>query len=1135
MSFRFIVGRAGSGKSHQCLESIKNELKQSNEGRNLILLVPEQATFQNELELASAKGLEGIMRAEVLNFTRLTFRILQEVGGATRSHIDDLGKKMMIRKFLEARKSSLKVFKTASNKPGFVDNIASSISELKLYQVKLDDIQTLLDSFAEEKSLLSSKLSDLFYIYKDLEEYLTGKYVDPDDYLNLLAERVHLSTYIQNSEIWIDGFTGFTPQELNVIEALMKTAYRVNLTVTLNPLNMVENTKDVFEGAYKTYAKINEIINSNNIKTDQPILLDQKDIYRFKDSKALMYLEKNYFDYAQRSFNEEIKEDIKIVVAHNYQSEVEEIARQIRSLCRDSNYRYKDIGVYLRNFDNYDLLIETIFKLYEIPFFIDRKRTMMHHPVIELILSALNVVENGFNYEDLFRYLKTDLVNITRREVDILENKCLAQGIRKENFDQYPKGAITELLIFREEIQSSKSVKDNAEAIFNLLINLNIPQKLDNWVETARKMENIEKAREHLQIWDGVIDILDQLVETLGAEKLSLDSFNKIIFSGFENLKLALIPPGLDQVVIGSLERSRNPNLKAVFIMGILDGVLPAKLSKDGLFDDRERDLIKDRGINLAPGRKEKLNQEQFLIYTALTRASRKIILSYPLADSEGKALRPSLVINRIKELFPEIKEEIIGIDPSGNDDLRFISHPNKTLSYFGSKIRDLQDGLEVNNLWWAVYNWFLKDPYQEKLEKIIEGFNHKNEANPIPASIISKLYQNPLRISVSRIEKYHSCPFSHFLTYGLSLREREVYKFQSPDLGQFFHQAMEKFALELKNRGQDWADITKKQSEDIINNIANEITPTLQNQILLSSARYRFLTQKFQKTLQRSVSVLKEHARRGNFRPIGVEMNFGFNDTELPGLKFTLEEGSIMEVVGQIDRVDASISDEKCFLRVIDYKSGQAGLSLIEVYYGLKLQLLTYLDVVLSHFEKVMGEKEVLPAGVFYFYLRNPIIKANKPLSMEEIEEELLKSLKMNGLSLADIEVFQLTDQETSLGASPLIPVEINKEGQKVLKGENDIGSKDSKDLFTKRSKVVTKEQIKSIINYIRKLIINSGQEMLSGNVSLTPYQFKNASACTYCAFKTVCQFDTELNDNKYREIKDIKEEEIWERLKEV
>lgn len=1127
MSLRFILGRAGSGKTTYCLNEIKEKLKTSDTSKNLILVVPEQATFQNELELCTTLGLGGIINAQVLSFRRLAWRVLQEVGGGAKVQIGDLGKAMVIRSFIEKRKDELQVFSGADGQPGFIDSLAGAISEFKLYCISVDDIARVLEEGTDDDSILASKLADLRLIYQDWEEYLEGRFLDPDDYLSLLAQRVTGADFLTQGEIWLDGFNGFTPQELEVIRALLQTVERVNITLTL------DENGEYFSLTRDTFNRISKIALETKVPMEKPLLLNEVPPHRFRNSSALAYLERSYFDISQKPFNQEVS-DIKIICGQNHRAEVEAIAREIRRLCRDEGYRYKDIAVLLRDFAHYDLLIETVFSDYDIPFFLDRKRTVLHHPLVELVRSGLEIVAEEWSYQSVFRYLKTDLTGISRDEGDILENYVLAYGIKgkkwldkkpwtygKTNTEEINKirdKAIKELIPFYQKMEKASKCADMARALFELLQDLNVPQKLEKWAEEANREGRLESAREHNQIWDGMIDLLDQVVETMGEEELDLETFAKILNAGLESLRLGLIPPGLDQVIVGSLERSRNPNIKGAFILGVSEGVIPQKAGAEGLFNDWEREFLRELGLELAPGAQEKLTDEEFLIYTALTRAGKYLVLSYPLADSEGRALRPSTVIRRIKELFPAIKETFVGLEPPGDGegDLEFISHSQKALAFLGAKLRQAKEGQTIDPIWWDVYHWLLSNHKEKKaLVRVINGLFHTNQTEPISPLLARKMFANPFRVSVSRLEKYQACPFSHFGTYGLRLKERQVYKLSHPDLGQFFHGALEKFSRVLEEKNLDWAQLDKGLVINISNQIVEELVPQIQSEILLSSARYRYLTKKFKKTVQRAALVLMEHARRGKFRPVGLEIAFG-PQGQLPALKLVLEDNTEMELVGRIDRVDSALKGDKYALRVIDYKSGSAGLSLLEVFYGFKLQLLAYLDIVLTYANHLVGSQEVLPAGVLYFFLRDPLITSNGPLSDEIIEANILKELKMQGLILEDVEVFNLADCETKEGLSPIIPAGVNKDGT----------------TFHKSSKVASMEQMDLLRQHIREILKKSGEKILAGDVTISPYELKGFKACQYCSFQVVCQFDPQVEGNNYRVVRPMENEEIWNEI---
>lgn len=1164
MSLRFILGRAGTGKSRACLEEIRSQLKEQPDGPPLVMLVPEQATFQYEVALAATPGLGGIVRAQVLSFRRLAWRVLLEVGGAARIHIGDLGKRMVLQGLLEKRRSELQVFHRAAGQRGFADTLAGAISEMKLYRVRPEDLAKGGTVLAERgQQLLAGKLLDLALLYSDFELFLKGSYTDPDDYLNLLAERLDRSPTVRGAEIWVDGFTGFTPQEYWVMEKLLSAAGRVNVALCLDgqaPGGRPGET-DVFYPTRETYDKLLELAVKTGTTVETSMFTGSftdnggQAPHRFFAAPAIAHLERWFFRRPGESYAGSPGE-IRLVAGTCRRAEVEAAAREIIRLCRDRGCRWRDIAVTLRDLEPYYILITSVFSDHGIPFFIDRKRTVMHHPLVELVRSALEAVCGGWAYEPVFRYLKTDLAPVTRNEADLLENYVLAHGIRgtawtdnrdwtycrrdtleedREGVDpraagfmvrvnRARAGASRALLNFYRQVKENvdqpvKTVRDISAALIVLLEELGVPARLEEWRRRAEESGQLEEAAEHAQVWDKFIELLEQMVAALGDESLLLGNYARIMDAGLESIRLGLIPPGLDQVLVGSLDRSRNPNVRAIMVLGAGEGVLPARPSENGVFTDGERERLAGAGLELAPTGRRKVLEEQYLVYLALTRGSKFLYLSYPLADEEGRALAPSPVVARIKELLPGINGQVLGVEPEGipggSGDEEYITSPDRCLSYLGGRLREALAGAEPGPIWWDVYNWFVSEEYyREKTHRALSGLFHRNREKNISRAHTRALYGNVLNTSISRLEKFRACPFSHFLSYGIGLKERAVYKLGAPDLGRFFHAALKMFTDLLKQSGMDWGSLKKSDIINLVGRVVEDLTPRLQNEILLSSARHRHLLLKLKRQVTRAVLVLAEHARRGIFRPVGTEVYFGPGG-EIPPLTIELPGGQRMEMSGRIDRVDLAVAEKGGFIRVIDYKSGVKGLKLSGIYNGLELQLLTYLDVALSYSREITGVTG-RPGGVLYFTVADPMLKTTGPVEPEQVERLLMKELKMKGMVLADPDVVKMMDAGIS-GHSDLIGVALGKDG------------------FYKNSPVLSEEQFELLVAYLRELQRRTGGEIIAGEVGIKPYRWGKTGACTYCRFKPVCQFDPLVEDNVYRILTDEPEEEIWKKILEI
>ena len=1152
MAVRFILGVAGSGKTEYCLKSIREKLSNKPGGYPLLYLVPEQATFQLEKELACTPELGGIMRVQVLSFRRLAWRVFREIGGETRKPIGELGKKMVLKKLLDDKKGDLQVFAQAAKQPGFLDMLSKTLSEMKAYLITPEQLRGTAGFFdTDEHRLLSAKLRDISVLYKEFETYLEDKYLDPDDYLTTLAEKVSQCNFIKDAEIWIDDFTGFTPQEYKVLGEIIKNAKQVNVSLCIDPqtLNRSLEDEDCFYITKETYLKIVAICENLKRPIIETLKLPVENVpYRFLTSPDLAYLEKHYYNPRIPSYDQETQH-IEIASTVNPRAEVEGIAREILHLSRNKGYRWREIAVIFRDFEGYQELIETTFNHYGVPFFMDKKRPMIHHPLIELVISSMETVFENWSPEPLFRLLKTDFFALDRDAVDRLENYCLAHGIRgKAWLQQTPwsyrrKSTLGEdnelsyweqceiayinetkemvqdvLLDFYNSLKKAASVADKTAAIYKLLEKLEVDIKLQGWIVEVQEYGDLEEEREHSQIYQAVIQVFEELVEALGDESLSLEEYFRVLKAGLENIELGLIPPGLDQVVIASLGRSRISNIKATFLAGVTDGVLPKRPSEEGMLTDRERETLqKEVNMELAPGDERLLIDEDYLVYTGLTRASEYLYLSYPLADTEGRALMPSMIIDNFKKLFPGITEKLWNLEPKSQSEIpAFICSGKGTLPIMASQFRCLKEGIKIEPVWFQTYNWFInQEEYSQKLGGLLKGLFWENQEKPLFKHTRKKLFatSNLMKTSVSRLEKFKQCPFAHFLNYGLKLKRRLSNRLEAPDYGQFYHGALKDFFEKIDAKKLDLAQVTDTGLRSIVDEVIGNLAPQMQNELLLSSNRYKYLAKKLQDTVEITLKAMIDHAKKGQARPIGHELDFGYENSALPPLEISVGD-TVLQISGRIDRVDSVVGDDAKYLLVIDYKSGNVNLKLDEIYYGLSLQLLAYLLVCLEN----SGELELesaLPGGICYFRVHNPIVRMDKTQDPDEVAREISKEYKLRGMILADETFVRLIDNELITGWSQMIPVGLKSDG------------------FYQKSRVFTKEEFQLLKEHFYEKIQETGQEILKGIVSIEPYKKGKLKPCNYCDFKSVCQFDVLFKENNYKVLKSVTSEVVWEKLK--
>jgi ATP-dependent helicase/nuclease subunit B len=597
----------------------------------------------------------------------------------------------------------------------------------------------------------------------------------------------------------------------------------------------------------------------------------------------------------------------------------------------------------------------------------------------------------------------------------------------------------------------------------------------------------------------------------MGDEEVKVETFLEILAVGFGEYNIGLIPPALEQVLVGSLERSKSHDVKAIYILGANDGIFPVPYRQEGILSDRDREILGDLGVELAPDTRGRTFEQQYLIYTALTAASDYLRLSYCAADKDGRALRPSIIVGKLKRMFPGISfESGMAKNEAGSSVEMHVSAPIPTFNELMTAMRQNIEGKYIDPLWKNVMEWYKKEEsWQGRYTRVVEGFSYTNQVELIKQERVRKLYGSTIHTSVSRLEKYSSCPFSYYVEYGLKAKERRIMKMNAPDMGSFMHRVIDMFSKEVEDGSTGWRQLEKDWCAERVALIVDELVQDMVGTVFLSSSRYKYLADRLKRVLTRAIWLIAEHIKRSTFEPIGYELGFGEGE-KLPAITLQLPTGVNMVLSGRIDRMDCLETEGGKYFRIVDYKSGSKQFKLADVYYGLQLQLITYLDAAGESLGRDSG-KPVLPAGVLYFKLDDPIVQGSRGATEEEIEKAIMKELKMKGLLLADVKLIREMDTGID-GDSLIIPARVNKNG--------DLG----------RSSAATAEQFGIIKRHVKKLLQNLGEEMLKGSISISPYRRKLMTACAYCGYMSICQFDTSLAGNNYRNLYDKKDAEVWE-----
>ncbi len=912
MGIRIIYGKPGSGKSEFCFSEIANKL---NKEKKIYMITPEQFSFTAEQKLMKAVNSYAILDAEIVTLSRMAYRVLNEVGGSTKSYLSKCGKAMLIYSILNQNKKELTFLGKSDEN---IELSMTAITEFKKHGITVQNLQQEIER--TENTYLKTKLKDIVLVYQKFEEQITGKYIEETDLLTLLANRIKDTDFIRDSVIYFDEFAGFTKQEYEVIKEFTKIAKQVNITICSDNLNSNTNPDiDIFYSNKIMIAKIWNMINENQFKMEEPVHLQKQ--YRFK-TEELIHLT-NYINNHKATIYKKSVENIELFLAQNPYSEIENIAKQITKLIKNKKMRYKDMAIITRNIDQYASLVRAIFSKYKIPVFIDEKRDVSQNIIIQYILSLLEVLSKNFSSDAVFNYLKLGFLDIESDEIFELENYCNKWGIKQnkwkkdfiyetekddkkqklERLNKVRKQVINPLLELKEKINQDKTVENLTRCLYDFLQEQKMEEKITKKIQQLEEKALLDLAKEYIASYQIIIELLDEMMLAFGKDKTTIDQYSKILKVGLKNSELGKIPGTQDQVTFGDIDRSRSHKVKTVFIIGLNDGSFPSVNKDEGFLDDQEREKLKQDGIELAKGTVEKLYEDNFNIYKAFTTAENSIYLSYASSDKEGKTLRPSMLIHKIKRLYPKLKEKSDMINKEYE-----ITNELVTYEQLLENIAKLRDNKKISEIWYSIYQYYKqKVEWKEKLENDLKGLVYTNLPQDIRQENIQKLYGNTLNTSVSRLEKYRSCPFSYYLQYGLKLKEKEEFKIHTFETGAFMHETIDQFFEQVKEQGLGLAEIGEEQIYQIVSEIIERNLQLSKNFIFTSTAKYKTLVKRLKRIVSKALKYIIQTLIYSDFNIEGTEIEFGKKGKYKP-IVLMLENGKKVEITGKIDRIDTAM-----------------------------------------------------------------------------------------------------------------------------------------------------------------------------------------------------------------------------------
>src|SRR6056297_1937059 len=1071
MNLNYIFGDSRSGKSSYIYNQIKKDLKNSD--KNLILVVPEQITFQKERELIDFLKVKGIMKVQVLSFTRLEYKILEEVGGIKEKEINDYGKIMLLREIFETSKNQLKVFGRSYKK------------EDKEYE-----------NFGFDR-----KLDDIKIIYSKLEEKLKNTYLDNEDKKNLFIKKIKNSNYIKNSIIYIDEFSKFSSIQLQMIRQLLISSQNLYLSLPLDNEKTEEINKEEFKIALNTLENLNIKLKDLNcqIKT---VNIEREKILK----NDINHLERNFFSYFPERYSSK-PDNIEVFYGQNPYEEIEMVADRIIGDLRRFNIKYKDVGILLGEESIYIPVIEKVFKEYEIPFFSDYKKDLMDNSLIIFLMSYLDCIIYNFKREDVFRLFKLGYWDFEYEEIENMENYSLRWGIdRNRWFKKFENKDECEDIEFLNKLRekaikilpSKKTYgKNTIENLINSLCKdidrLKLKEKVEKDTEILREKGLYEEAYVNNQVWNSVMELFDQIITISGDTDITISELKNILESGLAEYKVGVIPTKLDSVTVGNLERSKFGSRESLYIVGVNDGYMPKSFDDNGILIDEEKDLLKKKGFELKDS-EYLINSEKHNFYNILSRGKEKITFSYSLGDYEGSSLVRSSYIDKIKDIFPQMN-----------------INSSLTLSEREKFHRRVKPALNqtVNNLTKEENLQDLKDIYHEALKWFLEkGLLYTNNKENIDEVYVKKLYDNPLTISPYGLESFSHCPFKFFVEYGLKPEERKEYVVDSRDIGKIYHSSLEKFTKYIADEKEEYIELEKglKIMDDSIKDAIEEddYSPIDYNY------RNQYLKKKISRVGMETAKGLIEHLNRSEFKPSLYEVSFS-DDSNIKSIEKELKEGRKLKIKGRIDRVDIYEGEEGNYVNIIDYKSKGKSIDLTSLANGMELQLFVYLDALIKNPEKITGNNSMI-GGVFYFSILLPWIDGDKYIEKDDIDKELLKSYRMEGYFLEDKDIIKKLDKKIEEERdSTLARIKLNKNGS-----------------ISKTSQTLTKKSFEGLLEFIDAKVKEVGDDILSGKIMIQPYKKNKDTPCGWCSYKDICQFDKTMPNNKYRIISKINKKDF-------
>lgn len=1118
MSLQFVLGGAGTGKSFYMNRSLVEEAERFPD-RQFFAIVPEQFTMETQKELVMLSSGRSILNIDIVSFERLAYRVFEELSCMPKVILDDMGKSMLLRKACASVEKKLKVYKNHLDRAGFIEQLKSTMSEFGQYRIGEEELSGLTEK-TKNRPLLNRKLEDMKLLSGAFREAMGEGMITAEELLPSLCLAIPRSKRLRGSTVTLDGFTGFTPAQYQVIGELLRCCSRLTAALTIDAGRLQGNGEDSFSLSRKTIAALRKMAEEAKAGRDEDVVLTEP--VRFSGSGELAFLSKQLFGGGKRAYEGETA-DLFVSEEASPAEEVRAMAGRLAYLVREEGYRYREIAVVCGDMESYRPLLAQAMEEAGLPAFLDDKRSLLTNPAVEYMRAALEAVEKDFSYESVFRFLKCGFLPFGEEVLFEMENYVLALGIRGHRrwaapWETLYKGgehvnltvlnearerAAAPLFALREAFKKKgATVREMTEALFRFLDGGGVEERLLSMASDFSGEGAYSLAKEYEQAYGQIMGLFDRIVGLLGDQVLSVKTYNDILDAGCREIRVGVIPAALDRILVGDVERSRLKDIRALFFVGVNDGNVPKRKRQGGLLSEADREELAPYA-ELAPSRRESSLIDRFYFYLTVTKPSRKLYISYAAADAAGEKKSPSPYLSYIRRLFPGLSSGRAAEPLALTRSLAFGMLADGMEEYRGGR---------ASGQWDALYGCLTeREEDRRLLERILDAAFFSYGGDRISRAAAKALYGEPLTGSVTRLETYASCAYAQFLTYGLRLVKRKEFEFAALDMGNVFHKAIELCFRYAKEEGSRVEELDEAGRRDLAGRAVEAAAAGLGGDVLRSSARNEYLLARMGRITERTLWALGEQLRAGEFEPAAFEMTFA--PGESAAMRISLAERGSMQLSGKIDRVDLFEDADRVYVKIVDYKSGGMDFDLNAVYGGLQLQLVVYLDAAMRKERQRHPEKEIVPAGMFYYQIQDPILERK---GEEEVREDaFLETLRPKGIFNGEERAVSLFQRKIEDGKSRWIPA-VMKDGRPV----------------PGKSAAVSEKQFAHLRDFVYRRMEQFGSAIAEGEVSARPYRRKDRTGCDYCGFQAVCGFDRKLPGYGYRRLAERKPEEIWAEL---